>query len=1403
MSGLYSTLSIAKTAIAAQQYGLSVTGNNIANVNNPDYSLQNVQQTNAQSTEYAGYIFGTGVDITEVSQSVDQLLENRLTTEISKQSSLEEAESYLAVIESLFDETSGSGLSSLINDYWDAWQDIADSPLGTSERVQVYDTGQALAAKFNSISSDLQDLEQDLNSEISATLTQINAITSQIADLNREILGLEATQTANDLRDTRNGLIDDLGQLIDIDVITQGDGAVLINGANGLPLVNGVDSSRIAADKDRIVWQGASSTLDITDKISGGKLAGWLTIRDEVLPTCMAQVDELASEMTWAVNYLHSQGAGLDYISDTSSGTYAADDSGWLSSLAFGDKIDYTKDFSLWVEDSSTSAAQYRQILMDMGISGAAASDWQGTAPGGESAAYRLTVVDEAAVGDLVVAQSSGEGQGEVRGIASGGVDQALDTVMAAQTLTLTGTGQGTQTIEITDTAAGTRRSAAAIAETLTGIDGVTAYASESQLAFDTGGMTAADEGDIVKFTLYCDGIEYQQSFTVDPSAGTLDQQFETALEEAAAAVNILNNDTDLYADDLVLKSDKGATLGIQDFEVVDNAGVLMDNFSNFNTGDVLTLTVSTDGAPTTSTDISVDLSSVIDPTDQAAMGAAFYQALSTGLAEGPFALDLDEDTGAVTLRTTDGSNLTLGAAAGDTGDDATLALTGLSGSVSGAGNGVLEFTAAGTDTETYTAASGTADTLDISMPGSGTAALAGTLVTLCEVGAPTGTADTAAVTTGSLTIYLEPGMTLYSDNATAAGLFGTSGTAATGASILTLGGTGGFGDFDDGDLVSFDVDGTTVSFTVSAAAGGTTDAGLARQIYNQLNTTITSPDYQFVLNGTSVSIIKDRDLEAPIELTNFTDNTSADASLSLFTGTGTGTDRPDNTLLVSGDPDKNFAVSSLYSDGGIILWEKLDSEGYFTGESGLIQVEDQGRVVIEEAGVETLSFDLSSGSLVAGNTLTVNTDGTGSPDLLNMEVFRRANGINDTYTFEVVSGGSVGLEGEEAPLTIQWTSSTGAGSFELVAEDPPKDPDVPIQVEVDGMLINFYSGTLFDGDVFTLTTDETGQATQTLMSDWHWTLTSFADEFNRNGSGMAATVTADNRLSLAADQDCHTLENVTWSGADGFSSDNGEITVLDWSALDFNATDLSFVRSSGAWGIVNDVTGGLAAIIPEGGDDRGFQVDLNGDGLGDLQVDFSSPVTGDGAVNFDLVLKDPADIGYAFGGLGEGDCGLAAAAGLNTFFTGTSALDIGVNEVLKDTERIAAGVVDSQTGAITTGSNETALDIADLAYTALEMTQTDFVRGEDALSGVTQASLNEYYNTMIASLGITSKSIISSRTFADTLVDQITAQRDAVSAVSLDEEMIKLTQYQHAYSAASKLLSVADEMLQTILSVR
>ena len=141
------------------------------------------------------------------------------------------------------------------------------------------------------------------------------------------------------------------------------------------------------------------------------------------------------------------------------------------------------------------------------------------------------------------------------------------------------------------------------------------------------------------------------------------------------------------------------------------------------------------------------------------------------------------------------------------------------------------------------------------------------------------------------------------------------------------------------------------------------------------------------------------------------------------------------------------------------------------------------------------------------------------------------------------------------------------------------------------------------------------------------------------------------------------------------------------------------------------------------------------------------------------------------------------------------------VNSVLEETKYIAAGWIDSNSGDYSSGDNANAFALTDLQHKMVSIAQWDFSRGTDSHSSVLVTSIEDYYQSMIGSMGIKSVSISRAMDFSEVMVNKIGEQRDSISAVSLDEEMVNMMKYQHAFSAASKLLKIADEMLETLIA--
>ena len=171
------------------------------------------------------------------------------------------------------------------------------------------------------------------------------------------------------------------------------------------------------------------------------------------------------------------------------------------------------------------------------------------------------------------------------------------------------------------------------------------------------------------------------------------------------------------------------------------------------------------------------------------------------------------------------------------------------------------------------------------------------------------------------------------------------------------------------------------------------------------------------------------------------------------------------------------------------------------------------------------------------------------------------------------------------------------------------------------------------------------------------------------------------------------------------------------------------------------------------------------------------------------LVLRPDDTHNFAFG---NDSSNFLAAMGVNTFFSGHNASTIGINQMVSGhLDNLAAGAI-NEFGEIFKGDNSNALSI-----TNIQRDENITYNGQ----GSSTDTLDGFYNSLIAEIGLKGKSINTDLEYNTLVYDQLSEMRDATSGVSLDEEMANLIKFQHAYSAAAKLISISDEMLQTLLA--
>lgn len=400
MTGYRITLDIAKGALAAAQNNLAVTGHNISNVSTDGYSRQTATLEVNAPMSIGGIQFGRGVSIEAVQRQANDLLQERLRDQQSLYASDEQGVLYVDNLETLFDIQSENELGAMIGEFWNTWQDLSNNPSGVSERAVVYEYGNQLCERFNILNEDLLQLEDHINQEIDTGVGQLNDYLDKIASLNVEINLQESLgKTANDQRDARETYVTKLAEMMSINTVEQNNGFLTILTDGGYPLVIGNQAYHLNAEGGRVIWPTSSGgSIDISDDINSGKIDGWLDIKEDEVVKMRAQIDTISKELIWQVNLVHSQGAGLNYLSTEQNGTYQPIGSeGVLSSLTYGHKIDYTKDFKMWTKNSSTPP-DTASVEIDMGI-----SDTNITYVGGAAASalnkYYFTVTTAGTVG--------------------------------------------------------------------------------------------------------------------------------------------------------------------------------------------------------------------------------------------------------------------------------------------------------------------------------------------------------------------------------------------------------------------------------------------------------------------------------------------------------------------------------------------------------------------------------------------------------------------------------------------------------------------------------------------------------------------------------------------------------------------------------------------------------------------------------------------------------------------------------------------------------------------------------------------------------------------------------------------------------------------------------------------
>lgn len=408
-------LNIAASGLRAANAALNTTANNISNVETKGYSRQKVNQEAADALRvFAKYgCAGAGVETIAIERVRDSFYDVKYRNNEQLLGNVEQKNYYTKLVEQYLDDDGTTGFSSLFTKMEAALQSVKTAAGTTEAKTTYVSSVRSITEYFNNVYNQLQGLQSDINSEIKLCADRISSISQEVASINKQINIIEMTgTTANELRDKRDVLIDELSKMVSVETketpVVDENNPDRVTGATrfqiwvagGYELVDTYEYRRmicVARDEDGSVNQNDVSGLydikwgtanykdgddikeladfSIESKLIGGELQGLLAMRDgnnnQYFNGKSTIIDSLARPVTVQVE------VDAAYLKDMNKCTLPED-----GTIHIGDKTykydswayDGDKTFTFTIDNSTLSSTPDTNRLVTIGYG----NDYQG-----------------------------------------------------------------------------------------------------------------------------------------------------------------------------------------------------------------------------------------------------------------------------------------------------------------------------------------------------------------------------------------------------------------------------------------------------------------------------------------------------------------------------------------------------------------------------------------------------------------------------------------------------------------------------------------------------------------------------------------------------------------------------------------------------------------------------------------------------------------------------------------------------------------------------------------------------------------------------------------------------------------------------------------------------------------
>ena len=335
MRSTFAGLNTMVSGLQTNRLSLETVGHNLTNANTDGYSRQSVNQTatNGQVIGTIGgtVIGGTGVTATSLTRARDIYADRQYWQENSTLSYYEYTATNYNKLETIFNDADENGIQDGLERFYTAWVDVSTSASTATSRQNVIDQGQLLTERLQAANTQLQNQIVAIYDDMTLSIQEINSLTTEIVELNKNIQYQEATgASANDLKDQRDLLVDELSGYIDLNVYEDANGNYKVV-SNGTSLVNGV--TKLTLELSRPINNASYGVSDYVILIKetdtsfipgGGEVQAQLDAIEED-KEYMDYISNIAAFMLTSLNAQHRAGAGIDADTTTGINFYGED----------------------------------------------------------------------------------------------------------------------------------------------------------------------------------------------------------------------------------------------------------------------------------------------------------------------------------------------------------------------------------------------------------------------------------------------------------------------------------------------------------------------------------------------------------------------------------------------------------------------------------------------------------------------------------------------------------------------------------------------------------------------------------------------------------------------------------------------------------------------------------------------------------------------------------------------------------------------------------------------------------------------------------------------------------------------------------------------------------------------